>query len=60
MEIWIQRYQQPVYNLVCLLLNDPCDAIHTVQEVFLKIFRNIRSFRHGSSLEDLDLSHRGE
>jgi RNA polymerase sigma-70 factor (ECF subfamily) len=50
-EILIQRYQQPVYNLVCRLLNDPCDASDIVQEVFLKIFRNIRSFRHGSSLK---------
>ena len=25
-EILIQRYQQPVYNLVCRLLNDPSDA----------------------------------
>ncbi|HTS46768.1 MAG TPA: sigma-70 family RNA polymerase sigma factor [Bryobacteraceae bacterium] len=50
-EILIQRYQQPVYNLVCRLLNDPSDASDIVQEVFLKIFRNIRSFRHGSSLK---------
>ncbi len=50
-EILIQRYQQPVYNLVCRLLNDPSDAADIVQEVFLKIFRNIGSFRHGSSLK---------
>jgi len=50
-EILIQRYQQPVYNLVCRLLNDPSDASDIVQEVFLKVFRNIRSFRHGSSLK---------
>jgi RNA polymerase sigma-70 factor (ECF subfamily) len=50
-EILIQRYQQPVYNLVCRLLNDPSDASDIVQEVFLKIFRNIRTFRHGSSLK---------
>jgi len=50
-EILIQRYQQPVYNLVCRLLNDPSDAADIVQEVFLKVFRNIRSFRGGSSLK---------
>ncbi|HLH00726.1 MAG TPA: sigma-70 family RNA polymerase sigma factor [Bryobacteraceae bacterium] len=50
-EILIQRYQQPVYNLVCRLLNDPSDASDIVQEVFLKVFRNIRSFRQGSSLK---------
>ncbi|HEX6895679.1 MAG TPA: sigma-70 family RNA polymerase sigma factor [Bryobacteraceae bacterium] len=50
-EVLIQRYQQPVYNLVCRLLNDPCDASDIVQEVFLKVFRNIGNFRHGSSLK---------
>ena len=50
-EILIQRYQQPVYNLVCRLLNDPTDAADIVQEVFLKIFRNIGSFRGNSSLK---------
>jgi RNA polymerase sigma-70 factor, ECF subfamily len=50
-EILIQRYQQPVYNLVCRLLNDPADACDIVQEVFLKVFRNIGSFRGNSSLK---------
>jgi RNA polymerase sigma-70 factor (ECF subfamily) len=50
-EILLQRYQQPVYNLVCRLLNDPADASDIVQEVFLKVFRNISSFRGNSSLK---------
>jgi RNA polymerase sigma-70 factor (ECF subfamily) len=50
-EVLIQRYQQPVYNLVCRLLNDPADACDIVQEVFLKVFRNIGSFRGKSSLK---------
>lgn len=50
-EILIQRYQQPVYNLVCRLLNDPSDAADIVQEVFLKVFRSIASFRGNSSLK---------
>src|SRR5580693_7890092 len=50
-ELLIQRYQQPVYNLVCRLLNDPSDAADIVQEVFLKVFRNIGSFRGNSSLK---------
>ncbi len=50
-EILIQRYQQPVYSLVCRLLNDPADASDIVQEVFLKVFRNIGSFRGNSSLK---------
>ncbi len=50
-EILIQRYQQPVYSLVCRLMNDPGDAPDIVQEVFLKVFRNIGSFRGNSSLK---------
>ncbi len=50
-EILIQRYQQPVYSLVCRLMNDPGDAPDIVQEVFLKVFRNIGAFRGNSSLK---------
>jgi RNA polymerase sigma-70 factor, ECF subfamily len=49
-EILIERYQQPVYSLVCRLMNDPGDAPDIVQEVFLKVFRNIGAFRGNSSL----------
>ena len=47
----IELYQQPVYNLVFRLLNDPSDACDVVQEVFVKIFRNIKAFRGQSSLK---------
>ncbi|MDP8982941.1 MAG: RNA polymerase subunit sigma-24, partial [Acidobacteriota bacterium] len=40
-ETLILLYQHPVYNLVCRLLNDPEDASDIVQEVFLKVFRNV-------------------
>ncbi len=50
-EILIQRYQQPVYNLVCRLASDPSDASDIVQEVFLKVFRNVGKFRGNSSLK---------
>ena len=49
-EILIQRYQHPVYNLVLRLMSDPEDACDVVQEVFLKVFRNVSSFRGNSSL----------
>src|SRR5579871_1630436 len=45
------RFQQPVYNLALRLLNDPSDACDVVQEVFLKIFRNVAHFRGQSSLK---------
>jgi RNA polymerase sigma-70 factor, ECF subfamily len=50
-EALILRYQQPVYSLVRRLMNDPSDAADIVQEVFLKVFRNVRSFRGNSSLK---------
>ncbi|HZL56993.1 MAG TPA: sigma-70 family RNA polymerase sigma factor [Bryobacteraceae bacterium] len=47
----IERFQTPVYNLAWRLLNDPADASDVVQEVFLKIFRNVEAFRGDSSLK---------
>jgi RNA polymerase sigma-70 factor (ECF subfamily) len=46
----IERFQAPVYNLAWRLLNDPADASDVVQEVFLKVFRNVGHFRGDSSL----------
>src|SRR5712664_1691264 len=50
-ELLVARFQQPVYNLVYRLLADPGDSYDVVQEVFLKIFRNIGTFRSQSSLK---------
>jgi len=50
-EILIQRYDQPVYNLVCRLMDSPTEASDVVQEVFLKVFRKVRAFRGNSSLK---------
>lgn len=50
-EALIARFQQPVFNLVYRLMSDPCDASDVVQEVFLKVFRNIDSFQNKSSLK---------
>jgi RNA polymerase sigma-70 factor (ECF subfamily) len=50
-ETLICRFQQPVYNLVYRLMNDPADAADVTQEVFLKIFRKICSFKGNSSLK---------
>lgn len=47
----IGRFQQPVYTLAMRLLDDPSEACDVVQEVFLKVFRNIGSFRGQSTLK---------
>jgi len=50
-ETLLARFQQPIYNLALRLLNDPSDAADVVQEVFLKVFRNVGHFRGQSSLK---------
>ncbi|MCC6263285.1 MAG: sigma-70 family RNA polymerase sigma factor [Bryobacterales bacterium] len=47
----ILRYQQPIYNTVYRMLNDPNDANDVVQDVFFKVFRRIQAFRGESSLK---------
>jgi RNA polymerase sigma-70 factor (ECF subfamily) len=49
-ELLLARFQQPVYNLAVRLVAEPADAGDIVQEVFLKVFRNIHTFRGQSSL----------
>jgi RNA polymerase sigma-70 factor (ECF subfamily) len=46
----IDRYEQPVYNVIYRLLGNQSDACDVVQEVFLKIFRGVAAFREQSSL----------
>ena len=46
----IAQYHQPLYSLIARSLNDPADAADITQDVFLKVFRSIRSFNGDSSL----------
>jgi RNA polymerase sigma-70 factor (ECF subfamily) len=50
-ETLIDRFQQPVYNLIYRLMDDSSEASDVVQEVFLKVFRHVDSFRGQSSLK---------
>jgi RNA polymerase sigma-70 factor, ECF subfamily len=47
----LARFQQPVYALAVRLVNNQAEACDVVQEVFLKVFRNIEHFRGESSLK---------
>jgi RNA polymerase sigma-70 factor (ECF subfamily) len=47
----VTHYHGPVYNLILSMLGDTSDAADGTQEVFIKAFRGIRSFRQGSSLK---------
>ncbi len=44
--ILIAQYHQPLYSLIARSLTDPSEAADITQEVFIKVFRSIRSF-HG-------------
>src|SRR5205807_6203198 len=46
----IAQYHQPIYSLIARSLNDPADAADITQEVFIKVFRSIRSFHGEASL----------
>ena len=50
-ETLLERYQAPVYNLVYRLIEDSNDAGDVTQDVFLKVFRSVGSFRGQSSLK---------
>src|ERR1700676_4136575 len=47
----VNHYHAPVYNLILGMLGDAADSADAAQEVFLKAFKGIRSFRQGSSLK---------
>src|SRR5215472_13929291 len=47
----VNHYHAPVYNLALGMLGDTADAADAAQEVFLKAFKGICSFRQGSSLK---------
>lgn len=50
-EALLERFQTPVYHLVQRLIDDPNEAGDVVQDVFVKVFRNVGSFRGQSSLK---------
>src|ERR1700753_1862406 len=47
----VAHYHQPIYSLVYRILTDPTDAADTTQEVFLKVFRGMKSFNGDCSLK---------
>ena len=46
----IAQYHLPLYSLIARSINDPSDAADLTQEVFIKVFRNIRGFHGDASL----------
>jgi RNA polymerase sigma-70 factor (ECF subfamily) len=46
----IAQYHQSLYSLIARSIQDPADAADITQEVFIKVFRNIRGFHGEASL----------
>ena len=46
----IARYHQPIYSLLARTVRNRADAADLTQEVFVKVFRGMRSFHGESSL----------
>jgi RNA polymerase sigma-70 factor (ECF subfamily) len=44
-------YQNPVFNLIWHIVENPADASDVLQDVFLKVFRGINGFNGESSLK---------
>jgi len=44
-------YQNPVFNLLTRILENPAEAADVLQDVFIKVFRGIRQFHGDSSLK---------
>jgi RNA polymerase sigma-70 factor (ECF subfamily) len=50
-EALIERYEQPVFSIISRVMDHTGDAADVTQEVFLKVFRKIDSFRGDSTLK---------
>src|SRR5215468_6422542 len=48
----IERYHQPIYSLVYRILTDPADAADTTQEVFLKVFRGMKTWLYRIAIHE--------
>ena len=46
----IAQYHQPLYSLIARSIQDPADAADITQDVFIKVFRGVRSFNGEASL----------
>jgi RNA polymerase sigma-70 factor (ECF subfamily) len=47
----VRIYHASVFHVAYRMLGDPSDAADAVQEIFLKVFRNVGGFRGDSSLK---------
>ncbi|MCM8805377.1 MAG: sigma-70 family RNA polymerase sigma factor [Candidatus Omnitrophica bacterium] len=48
-EILVKRYQEKIYNICYRFMGDRQEAFDCAQDTFVKIYENIKSFKHLSS-----------
>ena len=47
----VRVYNAQIFHVAFRMLGDPADAADVVQEIFLKVFRNINGFKGESALK---------
>src|SRR5262245_8684765 len=47
----VRMYNASIYHVAFRMLGDPSEAADAVQDIFLKVFRNIGSFRGDAALK---------
>jgi len=47
----VRMYNASIYHVAFRMLGDPAEAADAVQDIFLKVFRNIGSFRGDAALK---------
>jgi RNA polymerase sigma factor (sigma-70 family) len=51
LEILISRYLQPIYGFICQFAKNSADAQDITQEVFIKVWRNLKEFDRKKSFK---------
>ncbi len=45
----IEKYQNQLYNLICRMVKNVDDSSDILQEVFLKVYKNLKNYKYQSS-----------
>jgi RNA polymerase sigma factor (sigma-70 family) len=51
LELLFGQYLKPIYNFVCRYLGSSAEAEDITQEVFVKVWRNLKKYRYGSNFK---------
>lgn len=51
LRVLFKQYLKPIYNFVCYYLNDSTEAEDVVQEVFIKVWKNLKKFKQNKKFK---------